>query len=60
MIVKKKKRFNSNHVACEEAGLPIFKHCLYSKLSTFGFNLKRAKSRCMSPYKCLLLMNLIL
>lgn len=54
MIVKK-KWFHSNHAACEEAGLPIFKHFLNSKLISFAFNLKTAKSRCLSPYKCFII-----
>ena len=45
-----KKWYSSNHVACEEANLLIFKHFVNYKLLSFCFNLIDSKSACIKPF----------
>ena len=40
-----------NHVACKDAGLPIFRHLINWKCISFAFNLLDSKSMCMARHK---------
>jgi hypothetical protein len=45
----------SNHVVCEETGLPIFKHLINWKIISFAFNLMNTKSTSLARHKCFLI-----
>ena len=52
--VKKTAHMNvwdSNHIACEVVGVPIFKHLLSKRIVCFYFSILKTESPCLSIYK---------
>ena len=43
--------WDSNHVACETVGVPIFKHLIAKRALVFFSQLINTKSPCVSPYR---------
>ena len=52
--VKRIARLNvwdSNHVACETVGVPIFKHLLAMRTCSFFYQMIKSNSPCITPYR---------
>ena len=43
--------WDSNHVACEKVGTPIFKHLITKRALCFFFKIISSPSPCITPYK---------